>query len=57
MANPAEEAVETWDLSAMLAVLCQVAQGAHDAAGAPEANREPRIVPELPAGDREGSLS
>jgi hypothetical protein len=55
MAKPTEKAVETWDLSKMLAVLCQVAQEACDAEGVPEADQKPRIAPGLPATDREGS--
>jgi hypothetical protein len=55
MAKPTEQAVETWDLSTMLAVLCQVAQEACDAEGVPEADQKLRFAPELPATDWEGS--
>ena len=55
MAKPTEKAVETWDLSKMLAVLCQVAQDARDAGHMPEADQRLRFAPELPATDREGS--
>jgi hypothetical protein len=55
MAKPTEKAVETWDLSKMLAVLCQVAQEACDAEGVPEADQNLRFAPELPATNREGS--
>ena len=54
MAKPTEKAVETWDLSKMLAVLCQVAQEACDAESVPETNQEMRIAPQLPATEREG---
>ena len=55
MAKPTEKAVETWDLTKMLAVLCQVAQEACDAESVPEADQKLRFAPELPAIDREGS--
>lgn len=55
MAKPTEKAVETWDLSKMLAVLCQVAQEACNAEGVPEAHQKLRFAPELSATDREGS--
>ena len=55
MAKPTKKVVETWDLSKMLAVLCQVAQEACDAESVPETNQEMRIAPQLPATEREGS--
>lgn len=55
MAKPTEKAVETWDLSRMLAVLCRVAQEACDAEGVPKADQKLRFAPELPATDWEGS--
>jgi len=53
MAKPTEKAVETWDLSKMLAVLCQVAQEACTVEGVPEADQKLRFAPELPATDQE----
>ena len=49
------KAVETWDLSEMLAALCQLAQNAGDAESVPEADRKLRIAFDLPAADQEGS--
>jgi hypothetical protein len=53
MAKPTEKAVETWDLSKVLAVLCQVAQEACEAEGVPEADPKLRFAPELPAIEQE----
>ena len=55
MAKLTEKAVETWDLSKMLAVLRQVAQDACDAESAREADQKLRFAAELPATDQEGS--
>lgn len=55
MAKPTEKAVETWDLSKMLAVLCQVAQEARDAESVPEVDQKLRFAPGLSATNREGS--
>lgn len=55
MAWTTVKAVETWDLSEMLAALCQVAQDAGDAENVPEVSQKLRFAPELPATDREGS--
>lgn len=55
MAKPTEQAVEIWDLSKMLAVLCRIAQDARDAQSMPEASQERRIALELPATDPKGS--
>ncbi len=52
MAKPTDKAVETWDLSKMLAVLCQVAQEARDTDGMPEADQKLRFASELPEPDR-----
>jgi hypothetical protein len=52
--KPTEQAIETWDLSKMLAVLCQVAQDACNAERVPETKQEMRIAPQLPATMREG---
>jgi hypothetical protein len=54
MTEPTEQVVETWDLSKMLAVLCQVAQDACDAERTPETKQEMRIAPQLSAMGREG---
>jgi len=55
VAKPTEKAVATWNLSKMLAVLCQVAQEACEAEGAPEESKEEmRIALKLPAIEREG---
>lgn len=54
MTEPTEQVVETWDLSKMLAVLCQVAQDACDAERMPETKQEMRITPQLSAIGREG---
>lgn len=54
MAKTTVKAVETWDLSEMLAVLCQVAQDAVDAESAPEADQKLRIAFDLPPTDQEG---
>ena len=55
MAKPTEKAVETWNLSKMLAVLCQFAQEACDVEGAPEPDQRLRFAPELSVTNREGS--
>ena len=49
------KAVETWDLSEMLAALCQLAQNAGDAASVPEVDQKLRIAFDLPTADQEGS--
>ena len=54
MAKTTVKAVETWDLSEMLAVLCQVAQDAGDMQSVPEVVQELRVVPDLPATDQGG---
>jgi hypothetical protein len=54
MTEPTEQVVETWDLSKMLAVLCQVAQDARDAERAQETKQEMRIAPHSSAVGREG---
>ncbi len=55
MAKTTVKAVETWDLSEMLAVLCQVAQDAGDAESVPEVSQKLRIAPDLPATDQQES--
>jgi hypothetical protein len=55
MARTTVKAVETWDLSAMLAVLCQVAQDAADAESVPKVGQNLRIAPDLPATDQQES--
>ena len=54
MAKTTVKAVETWDLSEMLAVLCQVAQDAGAMQSVPEVVQELRVVPDLPATDQGG---
>ena len=49
------KAVETWDLSEMLAALCQLAQNAGDAESVPEVDQKLRIAFDLPAAGQEGS--
>ena len=49
------KAVETWDLSEMLAALCQLAQDAGDAESAPEVDQKLSIAFDLPAADLEGN--
>lgn len=55
MAKTTVNAVETWDLTQMLAALCQVAQDAGDADSVPEAGQKLRIAPDLPATGQEGN--
>ena len=55
MAKTTVNAVETWELTEMLAALCQVAQDAGDADRVPEVDQKLRIAPDLPATDLEGS--
>jgi hypothetical protein len=55
MARTTVKAVETWDLSAILAVLCQVAQDAGDAESVPKVGQKLRIAPDLPATDQQES--
>jgi len=53
MAKTNVDAIDTWRLDEMLAVLCQVAQDASDAEGAPEASGNPRNACKIPAADPE----
>jgi hypothetical protein len=53
MTKPTEKAVETFDLRTMLAVLCQIAQGARGAQSLPKTDQQMRIAPELPATDQQ----
>lgn len=55
MARTTGKAVEAWDLSEVLAALCQVAQDAGDAESVPELGQKLRIAPDLPATDQEES--
>jgi hypothetical protein len=55
MAKTTVKAVEIWDLTEMLAALCQVAQDAGDAESVPEADQKLRIAFDLPPTDQEGS--
>jgi hypothetical protein len=55
MAKMTMNAVETWELTEMLAALCQVAQDAGDAGSVPEVDRKLHIAPDLPATDQEGN--
>ena len=55
MAKTTAKAVETWDLTEMLAALCRIAQDAGDAESVPEVDQKLRVAPELPATDLEGS--
>lgn len=50
-------AVETWELTEMLAALCQIAQDAGDLDREPETDQKPLIAPELPIADQEGHRS
>ena len=55
MAKTTAKAVETWDLTEMLAALCRIAQDAGDAESVPEVDQKLRVAPKLPATDLEGS--
>jgi hypothetical protein len=55
MAKTTVSAVETWELTEMLAALCQVAQDAGGADSVPEVDQKPRIALDLPATNQEGS--
>ena len=55
MTKTTVKAVETWDLTEMLAALCRIAQDAGDAESVQEVDQKLRIAPELPATDLEGS--
>ena len=55
MAKTTVKAVETWDLTEMLAALCRIAQDAGDAENVPAVDQKPRIAPGPPATDLEGS--
>jgi hypothetical protein len=49
MSGTTTKAVETWNLSEVLAVLCQVAQDAGETAGARRSAEDSRIPGGLPA--------
>jgi hypothetical protein len=56
MAKTTVNAVETWELTEILAALCQVAQdAADDAHSVPEVDQKWRIALDLPLIDQEGS--
>ena len=55
MTKTTVKAVETWDLTEMLAALCRIAQDAGDAERVPEVDQKLRVAPNLPATDLEGS--